>query len=175
MPANTPISIQPLDAEGKALQLMRSWMTAMPGEVVQCAGCHEPQNTRRRRDQATIAGRTAAVGDPAVARAGARVQLRPRGPAGDRQVLRRLPRRPAAARRPADRRSARRRCRSPTGSSITSGNGGGYAGKFSVGYAELHRYVRRPGIESDYHMLEPMEFHADTTELVQMLRRATTA
>ncbi|HPX40856.1 MAG TPA: hypothetical protein PLF51_10485, partial [Candidatus Hydrogenedentes bacterium] len=44
VPANTPISIQPLDAEGKALQLMRSWLVGMPGEVVSCAGCHEPQN-----------------------------------------------------------------------------------------------------------------------------------
>ena len=32
VPANTPISVQPLDAEGKAIQLMRSWFTAMPGE-----------------------------------------------------------------------------------------------------------------------------------------------
>lgn len=39
-------------------------------------------------------------------------------------------------------------------SSVTPGNGGVHAGKFSVGYAELHRFVRRPGIESDYHMLE---------------------
>jgi hypothetical protein len=45
VPVNTPISLQPLDAEGKAIQLMRSWMTAMPGETVQCIGCHEPQNT----------------------------------------------------------------------------------------------------------------------------------
>ncbi|MHC4434847.1 MAG: HzsA-related protein, partial [Planctomycetota bacterium] len=44
VPANTPISIQPLDADGKALQLMRSWMTAMPGEIVSCIGCHEKQN-----------------------------------------------------------------------------------------------------------------------------------
>jgi len=44
VPANTPISIQPLDAEGKALQLMRSWMTAMPGETVQCTGCHDRQD-----------------------------------------------------------------------------------------------------------------------------------
>ncbi len=44
IPANTPISIQPLDAEGKALQVMRSWMTAMPGEVLSCVGCHEKQN-----------------------------------------------------------------------------------------------------------------------------------
>ncbi|MGL6193440.1 MAG: SUMF1/EgtB/PvdO family nonheme iron enzyme, partial [Thermoguttaceae bacterium] len=26
-------------------QLMRSWMTAMPGELLQCNGCHETQNT----------------------------------------------------------------------------------------------------------------------------------
>ena len=54
--------------------------------------------------------------------------------------------------------------------SVTPGNGGGHAGKFSVGYDALVRHVRRPGIESDYHMLTPMEFHADTTDLVQMLK-----
>jgi formylglycine-generating enzyme required for sulfatase activity len=46
VPANTPITVQPLDAEGKALQLMRSWYTAMPGEVASCVGCHEqPRRT----------------------------------------------------------------------------------------------------------------------------------
>ncbi len=35
----------------------------------------------------------------------------------------------------------------------------------------MTRYVRRPGIESDYHMLEPMEYHADTTQLVQTLAK----
>src|SRR5208337_4252793 len=45
VPAYTPIALQPLDAEGKAVQLMRSWLTAMPGEVVSCVGCHEKQNT----------------------------------------------------------------------------------------------------------------------------------
>ena len=45
VPADTPISIQPLDAEGKALQLMRSWTTARPGETVSCVGCHEHHNT----------------------------------------------------------------------------------------------------------------------------------
>jgi len=44
VPANTPICVQPLDAEGKALQLMRSWYTAMPGEVASCVGCHEKLN-----------------------------------------------------------------------------------------------------------------------------------
>ena len=41
VPANTPVSVQPLDAEGKAVQVMRSWYTAMPGESVSCTGCHE--------------------------------------------------------------------------------------------------------------------------------------
>ncbi|TWU39776.1 HzsA-related protein [Novipirellula artificiosorum] len=30
IPANTPISIQPLDEQGRALQLMRSWLVGMP-------------------------------------------------------------------------------------------------------------------------------------------------
>lgn len=44
MPANTPISIQPLDKDGVAVQWMRSWLTGQPGEVVSCIGCHEDQN-----------------------------------------------------------------------------------------------------------------------------------
>ncbi|MFC1498649.1 hypothetical protein ACFLS1_09315, partial [Verrucomicrobiota bacterium] len=44
VPANTPLAIQPLDAEGKALQIMRSWFTAMPGENLSCVGCHESPN-----------------------------------------------------------------------------------------------------------------------------------
>ena len=41
VPANTPLTLQALDAEGKAVQLMRSWYTAMPGETASCVGCHE--------------------------------------------------------------------------------------------------------------------------------------
>ncbi len=46
-----------------------------------------------------------------------------------------------------------------------------WGGKFSLGYANLHRFVRHPGIESDLRLLTPMDFHADTTELVQLLRK----
>ena len=58
-------------------------------------------------------------------------------------------------------------------SSVLSGNGSwpdGRAGKWSVGYDNLQRFVRRPGIESDYHLLVPMEFAANTTELVQIIK-----
>jgi hypothetical protein len=44
VPANTPVAVQPLDAEGKAMQVMRSWYTGMPGEVLTCTGCHGTQN-----------------------------------------------------------------------------------------------------------------------------------
>jgi len=169
IPANTPIALQPLDAEGKALQLMRSWMTGMPGEVVSCEGCHEPKN------RAPLAKATLAQSRPPS-------QILPwygpvRGfsyprevqPAIDKYCVACHDGRPAAdGAKIADLRGT---VKITDWSSVTPGNGGGAAGKFSVGYAELHRYVRRPGIESDYHMLEPMEFHADTTHLVQMLTK----
>ena len=41
VPANTPLCVQPLDEEGRALAVMRSWYTAMPGEKASCVGCHE--------------------------------------------------------------------------------------------------------------------------------------
>ena len=46
VPAKTPISVQPLDADGSALALMRSWMTAMPGEKLSCVGCHDRPEQR---------------------------------------------------------------------------------------------------------------------------------
>lgn len=45
IPANTPVSLQPLDEHGAALQLMRSWLVGMPGERVSCVGCHEDTRT----------------------------------------------------------------------------------------------------------------------------------
>ena len=45
IPANTPISIQPLDENGAAIQMDAQWLTGMPGEIVSCIGCHEDQNT----------------------------------------------------------------------------------------------------------------------------------
>ena len=41
----------------------------------------------------------------------------------------------------------------------------------STSYEVLHRYVRRPGAESDFHLLPPLEYHADTSELVQLLKQ----
>ncbi len=169
VPANTPISIQPLDEEGKALQLMRSWMTAMPGEVVQCAGCHEPQNTAPPTMQTIANGRPAAEIKPWYGPVRGFSYPREVQPVVDKYCLGCH----NGQTRPDGKQIANLRgdVKLNDWRQVTPGNGGARGGKFSVGYAELHRYVRRPGIESDYHMLEPMEFHADTTQLVQMLRK----
>jgi formylglycine-generating enzyme required for sulfatase activity len=42
---------------------------------------------------------------------------------------------------------------------------------FTNSYIALHPYVRRPGPESDYHLQKPGEWHADTSELIQMLQK----
>ena len=52
-----------------------------------------------------------------------------------------------------------------------SGHAWHNGGHFTLSYANLHRYVRRPGIESDMHMLVPMDVHADQTELMQILQK----
>ena len=43
--------------------------------------------------------------------------------------------------------------------------------KYTPAYDALIPYVRRVGIEDDVSLLVPGEYHADTSELVQMLRK----
>ncbi|MFH1268479.1 MAG: SUMF1/EgtB/PvdO family nonheme iron enzyme, partial [Planctomycetota bacterium] len=169
IPANLPVSLQPLDEEGKALQLMRSWMTAMPGEVVQCAGCHEPQNTAPPTKPTIALNQPPAEIEPWYGAMRGFSYPREVQPVIDRYCVGCHNGQP----RPDGTEIANLRgdIKISDWKLITAGNGGNKGGKFSVGYAEMHRYVRRPGIESDYHMLEPMEYHADTTQLVQMLKK----
>jgi formylglycine-generating enzyme required for sulfatase activity len=169
VPANTPISLQPLDADGQALQLMRSWMTAMPGETLQCAGCHERQNTAPGNKR-TLA--LDAVPDEITPWHGPE-----RGFAFRREVQPVLDHycvgchngQPPPGTRPLP--DFRGGIQATDYHSVLSWENNAAAGKFSESYVQLHPFVRRPGGESDYHVLEPMEFHAGTTELVQLLRK----
>ncbi len=164
VPANEPIALQPLDTQGRALQLMRSWFTAMPGESVSCVGCHDRQNSTPPA-RGSAASRGAAV--PITPWRGAA-----RGFSFAREVQPVLDRYCLSchdgkdANRP-DLRGTEKITdwKSDFPGSVNPAIGG----KFSVAYANLHRYVRRGGIESDYHLLTPMEFHGRTTELVQLL------
>ena len=55
VPARVPIYFMALDAQGRALQRMRSFTHLMPGEVQGCVGCHE-RRTESARSQAHPAG-----------------------------------------------------------------------------------------------------------------------
>jgi len=146
VPANMPISFQPLDHQGKAIQLMRSWSTAMPGERVSCTGCHEPQNSSPP-SKTTIA-------------------------------LQKKPSRITPWYGPVRGFSFRRE----VGPVVTAHCAGCHPAKadqnaepsaappIGDAYMFVRRHVRTPTIEPDMHVLEPYEYHADTSALVRMLR-----
>ncbi len=201
VPANLPFAVQPLDRNGQAMQLMRSWMTAMPGEILQCSGCHETQNTVPPISSRTLALQKEPleiqpyyVGDTLIDPQSRKVDVRGfafarevqpvldryciechSGEAEknvktaivqDRPVGTALDGKPFAIDLRGDRLIA-------SWSSDISGNVGyipNIGGQFSVGYDNLQRFVRRPGIESDYEMFVPYEYAANTTELVQILK-----
>jgi formylglycine-generating enzyme required for sulfatase activity len=169
VPAYTPISVQPLDAEGKALQIMRSWFTAMPGEVVSCVGCHETQNSVPASHATLAAGRSPSDITPWRGPTRGFSFAREVQPVIDRQCVGCHDGRPHHGQTLADLRGDR--IIADWSTQIAGNVGTAVGGKFSPAYAELHRFVRRPGIEDDIHPLAPLEYHADSTELVQMLRK----
>lgn len=161
VPACTPISLQPLDADGKALALMRSWMTAAPGEKRSCVGCHEKQNTTAPFDTTPMAFRRepspiASWYGPA------------RGFSFEREVQPVLDAYcvgchhggPLAGGKTASDLTARPTDRIPSAFQM----------HFSPSYMELRRWVHTPTLESDAHLLPPRDFHADNSRLIQILR-----
>ena len=158
VPANTPVFVQPLDAEGKAVQTMRSWFTAMPGETLSCVGCHESQNSVPP-SRLSLASRgkpdsiTPWFGPP-------------RGFSFDREVQPVLDRRCAGCHDGQPRKDGR---------SIPDLRAKrlhkDFKGAYSPAYLALHPHVRRAGYEADYHLPAPAEFGADTSPLVQLLKK----
>jgi hypothetical protein len=181
VPANTPISIQPLDAEGKALQLMRSWMTAMPGEILSCVGCHQKQNAGPPSQQTIAARKVAAEIEP--------WRGPVRGFSFSREVQPVLDRYCVGCHNGQLQKGGRQipDLRAEQGMYVTLKNNdpkprfisgtpraelvGKYGGVFDPSYVELRRLVRVGGFESDLRLLSPGEFHADSSELFHMLRK----
>ncbi len=155
VPAYTPIAIQPLDVDGQAVQLMRSWFTAMPGEVISCGGCHEPQNTTPPNRKTIASAQPAETIQPWYGLARGfdfRREVQPvldQWCVGCHAELKDQPPRPL----------------------LDNQNGYNLASRFTPSYYALRRLVRTPTRESDMHLLPPWEFHAGTTRLVQMLRQ----
>ena len=187
-PVNTPISIQPLDAEGRAVQLMRSWTVGMPGEYVSCIGCHENPIVTARPLQ--IVQRAPDTIRPPEGRD------KPRTWSFLREIQPILQRRCSGchdkdpceevAKCPQDKQGV---FVFPMGAYplFTRGDkpnladfrpmeiqikrfGDDHVGSYSKSYFYLQPYVRRPGPESDYYLQNPLEYHANTSPLVQMLK-----
>ena len=175
VPANTPVSLQTLDDEGKAVQLMRSWFTAMPGEQVSCVGCHE-----RPADGGDVGLRVAAQRPPSRLNAW---YGPPRGFDFEREVQPVLDRYCVSCHDGSQTEVADLRSEADGGTASAMAIGyvprlpdemrratGGRL-KYSPAYDVLVHYIRRVGIEDDVSLLAPGEYHADTSELVQMLQK----
>ena len=157
VPANTPIFVQPLDADGKSLQVMRSWFSAMPGEVLSCIGCHESQN------QAPSVG-------PPMGRIKRPSDITPwygpaRGLSFDREVQ------PVLDHRCVGCHDGQNKDGKQKPDFRAKQLHPEYRGNYSPSYLALAPYVRRAGYEADYHMAEPAEFHASTSALIQLLEK----
>lgn len=166
IPANTPVFVQPLDSEGKALQVMRSWFTAMPGEILSCIGCHENKNMI-----------PVPKSNMASKKAPQKIKEwygKERGFSYRHEVQPVLDRYCISCHgieKPDKPYLKGDKWITDWSSDISGRAGSDYGGHFTVSYANLHRYVRRPGIESDMHMLVPMDVHVDQTELMQLLQK----
>jgi formylglycine-generating enzyme required for sulfatase activity len=151
VPANTPIAIQPLNERGEAVALMRSWFVVMPGENASCVGCHESVNS-------------SPLIKPSLAMRHAPSAITPWNG----------PERPFSFRREVqpvlDKSCVGCHDGSKSGCPDFRGNRKG-DGTFDASYLALMPFVRRPGPESDFHVLTPMEYHVSTSELFQMLRK----
>ena len=151
VPANRPMALQPLDKDGKALALMRSWFTVMPGEVQSCVGCHEGQGM-------------SPTSKPALASRSRPSQIKPfvagvRGYSFIRDVQPVLDKYCAGCHDGSNQRL-------PNFKRGVGGDSG-----FPRSYLDLARYVRRSGPECNQNMLSPLEFNADTSELMQILKK----
>lgn len=172
MPANSPVCVQPLDEEGQALQLERSWFVGMPGERVSCIGCHEGADAAAPSRVARAMQRPPSTIEPWHGPARGFSFVREVQPVLDRYCV---GCHDGGENQPKPR-PGRERPNLKGGQALADwktqmpGNWPG-GGRFTRSYWELQRFVRRPGIEGDRRMFTPMDYHFGTTELGQLLRK----
>ena len=150
IPANSLVSIQPLDKDGVAVQWMRSWLTGQPGEIVSCVGCHEDQN------QIVIPKRV--IASQKAPHALTPPEGGPRSFTFDLEVQPILDRACIA-------------CHNGEGKAFDLRGGKKDNRGYGTSYLNLHPYVHRQGGEGDMVVLYPYEYHPNTSELVRLLKK----
>lgn len=156
-PANQPLTLQVLDGEGRALALMRSWFSAMPGETLSCIGCHERQNYAPPAKAVMASRQKPAAITPWYGPARTFSFMNEVQPVLDRHCVRCH--------------TAEDKARAGVPDFMTLEAVKGAPAPGSVAYWNLHPYVRRNGPEGNYLGLAPTEFFADTSELYQLLKK----
>lgn len=159
IPANMPISLQPLDSTGAAIQLMRSWFVGMPGETVSCVGCHEDQN-KIPKPVRTLASQQ----KPQTIKA-PEGGIRPFTFENEIQPI--LDRACVACHNGEDK---------AAGIDYTKGRMykvTDWAGtrEYSKSYLAFHPYFYRQGPEAEMAVLNPYEYNITNSEMIQMLRK----
>jgi len=155
IPANTTISIQPLDKEGRALQLFRSWLVAMPGEELSCVGCHESPTEPPVTNKTIASGKAPQRITPyrnLVEGFSFKAEVQP---VLDAYCI---------------------RChdgtdQKPNFKDTVVERPDALSANFSKAYYAFHKYFRRPGPESNGTMNNPYEYHASTSEGIQLLEK----
>ncbi len=165
VPAYTPIAMQPLDEEGKAIQVMRSWITAMPGEVVSCIGCHEEQNTVIAPISSKAARSRPSPIEPWYGP--------PRGFSFVREVQPVLDKYCTECHHEGNEKylGIASLEDGPQKPLLEHGSYINEKSRFSRAYYELRRFVRTSTKEGTMQVPHPWEYHADTTRLVQLLKQ----
>jgi formylglycine-generating enzyme required for sulfatase activity len=162
VPAYLPFAIQPLDEEGKAVQLMRSWITAMPGETVSCIGCHESQNAVTPSKKTKAAEKLPSEITPWYGQRRGFSFVREVQPVLDKYCI--------SCHYTENKEKTVSFQDAPPKPLLANTNYINVKSRFSPSYYDLRRFVRTPTKESEMKVLLPWEFHADTTRLVQLLQ-----
>jgi len=178
VPANTPLCVQPLDKQGKAVQLMRSWFTAMPGEVLSCVGCHERPNEIPAPQGGLAAKKEPAEIAPWYGPARGFDFEREVQPVLDKYCVtchnQQTPTMPdLRSERCVENYSGRelnylgaKRLHPAVREAL-----GGTKVRYTPAYEALIPYIRRVNVEDHVGLHVPGEYHADTSELIQMLAK----
>lgn len=145
IPANTPVSLQPLDENGAAIQLMRSWTVGMPGEAASCNGCHESQLDVTPSILTSASRREASEIKPFYG------EKRPM--TFELELYYNVVKKFCIG------------CHDGTKDDRPS------FATAKEAYDNIHPFVRRGGPETDMDVLYPYEYHVSTSELWQMLEK----
>lgn len=150
IPANTPISLQPLDKDGAAIQWMRSWLTGMPDETVSCVGCHEDQNSIPVPKRAKASMKKPQTLKPAEGGIHSYNFDMDVQPILDRNCI---------------------ACHTDKKGQLDFTRGKKDDMGFGLSYLNLHPYIHRQGPEAGMKVLYPYEYHASVSPLVQILKK----